>query len=172
MHRFSVIASLTFFWVVGYGQSPDKCPCSKSEYRQFDFWLGEWETFTNNSLAGTNRVVLLQDSCLLQENWLSANRNYSGTSYNFYDPQDQKWHQTWIDNQGQGLRLEGGLEKGNMVMRSGPMKNRQGDLVYHRITWTPNPDGTVRQLWESSPDGSTDWQSVFDGLYKKKEHPK
>jgi hypothetical protein len=34
------------------------------------------------------------------------------------------------------------------------------------LVFTPNPDGTVRQLWEQSPDGET-WTAVFDGLYRK-----
>jgi hypothetical protein len=36
--------------------------------------------------------------------------------------------------------------------------------VHERISWTPQPDGTVRQLWEQSADGSR-WRVVFDGRY-------
>jgi hypothetical protein len=43
----------------------------------------------------------------------------------------------------------------------------EGRPVKHRITWTPNADGSVRQLWESSgPNGQ--WVVVFDGLYRRK----
>ena len=34
--------------------------------------------------------------------------------------------------------------------------------------YAAHPDGTVRQLWESSADGGSTWQAVFDGLYRKK----
>jgi len=32
--------------------------------------------------------------------------------------------------------------------------------LFHRVTWTPNEDGTVRQLWETI----TDITIAFDGL--------
>lgn len=34
------------------------------------------------------------------------------------------------------------------------------------LTFFKNADGTVRQLWETSPD-RTSWQIVFDGLYTR-----
>lgn len=147
------------------------CPCCAPEFRQFDFWLGEWETLNlqqDNTLAGTNRIVLMQDSCVIQENWISANAGYTGTSYNWYDPQDRQWHQSWIDNQGGSLRLSGGLKDGKMVLYSGEMKNQQGQSYVNRITWTPNADSTVRQHWEVSSDKGKTWTTVFDGLYKRK----
>ncbi|MBC2845573.1 hypothetical protein [Winogradskyella flava] len=40
--------------------------------------------------------------------------------------------------------------------------------LFHRVTWTPNKDGTVRQLWETITDG-TDITIAFDGLYRRKD---
>jgi hypothetical protein len=37
----------------------------------------------------------------------------------------------------------------------------------NRITWTPNPDGTVRQRWDQSTDSGATWTTVFDGLYAR-----
>lgn len=165
MIRFTLMMVLLSWTISSSGQSS---PCAAEPYRQFDFWVGDWETTAGEKIAGTNNIVLLQDSCVIQENWTSAAGTYTGTSYNFYDPQDEHWHQTWIDNQGQSLRLKGGLEGKSMVLRSGEMKNAQKEPVYHRITWTPNDDGSVRQHWESSADGKNEWTTLFDGLYKKK----
>lgn len=149
-------------------QTKDPCPCCSAEYRQFDFWLGDWETTADEKVAGQNHILIMQDSCVIQENWTGADGQYSGTSYNYYDPQDQRWHQTWIDNQGQSLRLSVGLEGKDMVLKSGLMKTRDGEAVYHRITWTPNEDGSVRQHWQVTKEHSDDWKTLFDGLYKKK----
>lgn len=153
-------------------KSPNRtCPCCQPEFRQFDFWVGDWETYNpGDTLVGANRIVIMQDSCVIQENWTSARGAFTGTSYNFYNPQTGKWHQTWIDNQGAPLLLSGGLEDGKMVMYSGKMKNQQGKEYLNRITWTPNPDGTVRQLWEISNDDGKTWSSVFDGEYRRKEY--
>ena len=163
------ISLLSTTLIVGQTSS-NSCACCDSLHRQFDFWVGDWETFNpKNKLAGTNRIVFLQDSCIIQENWTSSNGNYTGTSYNFYNPQTQKWHQTWIDNQGGSLLLSGGLEDGKMVLYSEEMKNAQGQPYINRITWTPNPDKTVRQLWEVSSDKGATWTVAFDGMYRRKK---
>jgi len=39
--------------------------------------------------------------------------------------------------------------------------------VVNRITWTPNDDGSVRQLWEVLNVTENKWTIAFDGLYKK-----
>ena len=36
------------------------------------------------------------------------------------------------------------------------------------ITWSLEPDASVRQVWESSTDGGTTWTVAFDGRYVKK----
>jgi hypothetical protein len=80
---------------------------------------------------------------------------------NTYDVARKVWHQTWVDNDGLLLLLDGGLVNGRMVLEG------QGQGVRHRITWTPNPDGTVRQFWETA-DASGKWIVAFDGMYKRK----
>ena len=103
---------------------------------------------------------------MLRENWTSASPGYTGTSYNFYNRRTDIWTQVWVDNQGGSLHLTGGLQDGNMVLSSSTVKNPQGQDVVHRITWTPNADGTVRQLWQMQVEGA-DWVVAFDGLYRR-----
>ncbi len=154
-------------------QESKACPCCQPEFRQFDFWLGNWETYKpgTDTLLGHNRIVLLQDSCIIQENWTSAQGAYTGTSYNFYNSQTGKWHQTWIDNQGGSLLLSGRLEGKSMVLRSETMKTSKGEPYINRITWTPRADGTVRQHWEISKDDGKTWNTAFDGIYQKVGNP-
>lgn len=147
------------------------CPCCGPEYRQFDFWVGDWVAYDlqkEQALAGYNSIVLLQDSCVVQENWSSGNGSYSGTSYNWYDRQNDRWHQSWIDNQGGSLQLSGGLRAGKMVLSSPPMTDDDGNTLVNRITWTPNADGTVRQHWEITRDKGASWETLFDGLYRRR----
>jgi len=42
-----------------------------------------------------------------------------------------------------------------------------GKVIKHRITWTPNASGSVRQHWEST-DTKGEWSTTFDGLYMRK----
>ena len=145
-------------------QQPQPLGCATPLDRQFDFWVGRWEVRdTAGSVLGHNTIEVVEDGCVLQENWRGA-RGSTGRSLNFVDRGE--WHQVWVaNNSNSALRLTGGLRDGAMVMR-GTTIDAQGATVHNRITWTPLPHGEVRQLWETSPDGAT-WRAVFDGRYVK-----
>jgi tetratricopeptide (TPR) repeat protein len=138
-------------------------PCRSPEHRQFDFWLGEWEvTSPTGQAQGSNSITSIQDGCALREQWTSASGNI-GTSLNFYDAAKGVWHQTWIDDSGNALYLDGRLVAGAMVLSSDPESS-----PIQRITWTPltgEQQGKVRQLWESSTDGGASWSVAFEGIY-------
>jgi hypothetical protein len=87
-----------------------------------------------------------------------------GMSLNSYDRIRKRWHQTWADNTGGFLRLEGEFTNGSMVL-SGVRRTGKGTDIIDRITWTPLESGNVRQVWEVSPDGGESWSLVFDGTY-------
>jgi hypothetical protein len=141
-------------------------PCDTSEHRQFDFWLGEWNVRTpDGMLAGVNRITSEYGGCVLHERY-STGRGYSGESLNTYDAPRKVWHQTWVDSSGTLLLLEGGLRGRSMVLE-GRTTETDGQETRHRITWTPNADGSVRQHWEST-DGKGQWQTAFDGTYTRK----
>jgi hypothetical protein len=145
------------------------CACCHEKAKQFHFWVGDWEAYNpKGKLAGTNRIVLMEGNCVMQENWVASGGGFTGTSYNFYNSATDKWQQLWLDNQGGNLQLEGEWNGSAMILQSKPNRNRQGQMQIDRITWTPNADGTVRQLWETSVDGGTTWSVAFDGLYRKK----
>jgi len=139
--------------------------CNSAQHRQFDFWIGEWNVTSSGQPAGTNRIERILGGCVLQENWKGAGPGgISGSSFNVFDSATGHWHQTWVDSSGTLLLLDGGLVNGVMVL-SGTRPARDGSgTVLHRISWTPNPDGTVRQLWEASKDEGESWAALFDGL--------
>ena len=96
-HLIIILSIFTFSSTTA--QNNQKCTCCQKENRQFDFWLGEWEVFNQKGIkVGENRIVQIQDSCGIQENWTSAAQ--TGTSYNYYKPSDSSWHQIYLDNQG------------------------------------------------------------------------
>jgi hypothetical protein len=142
-------------------------PCTAPEYRQFDFWIGEWVVRNAaGQLAGTNTITREYDGCALVEHWQGAGGGM-GTSQNFYHQGDGRWHQNWIDSQASNpLWLVGGLDDaGAMVMTDVDSTT----TPMNRVTWTPNPDGSVRQHWEQSSDAGETWATVFDGLYVQRE---
>jgi len=141
-------------------------PCDAAAHREFDFWLGEWEVRTpDGKLAGVNRIAREYDGCVLHERYTTG-RGYSGESLNIHDASRKVWHQTWVDTSGTLLLLEGGLRDGRMVLE-GRTVGADGQTKRHRITWSANADGSVRQLWEST-DANDQWTIAFDGRYTRK----
>ncbi len=137
-------------------------------YGQFDFWVGEWDVFTpNGRQAGTNRIEKVTSGCILLEHWSGAGGG-SGKSINFYDPGRKKWVQEWVDASAGVILTAGELKDGSMVLE-GEHIYRNGRKELYRGTWTPQPDGTVRQLLEQSRDGGQTWYVWFDGKYVRKK---
>jgi hypothetical protein len=139
--------------------------CDEPAFRQFDFWIGEWRVHTpDGKLAGTNKITREYGGCVIHEHYTTA-RGYAGESLNMYDAGRRLWHQTWVDNEGVLLVLEGNFQDGRMRLE-GQNIGTDGKVAKHRITWTPNPDGSVRQHWESL-DANGEWVTAFDGNYTK-----
>lgn len=163
------------FWVCSWcaiavaGDAPPPPPpkaCAAAEFRQFDFWLGDWKvTDPKGNLAGTNLVTLEFDGCVLQEHW-KGSKGGTGSSFNVYDGAAKRWHQTWVDNGGTLLSLNGGLVEGRMVLE-GQRQGPKGEPVVNRISWEKLADGRVRQLWTISSDAGKTWSTAFDGVYAK-----
>jgi hypothetical protein len=144
------------------------CPASMAEYHQFDFWIGQWEVRNpKGAVVGHSRIEPISDGCGISERWdgMAGSR---GVSYNAWDTSSKHWHQFWVGNAPDGvLHLEGGLDHGKMTMQATQSNPQTGKAQVQRITWTPNADGSVRQLWDQSDDGGKSWTVSFDGLYRK-----
>lgn len=153
------------FTTFAMAQSPVQS-CSSDEHTQFDFWIGDWQVHgANGKLAGHNLIQKKHAGCVLHEQYTTPS-GYSGESFNIYEPGRKVWHQTWVDNTGTLLLLEGGMINGSMVLQ-GETTDSKGVVTKHRISWTPYPDASVRQHWESKDSGGK-WTTVFDGKYTRK----
>ena len=165
-NRRQAVLAASFLAFAAVARASAAAPCDAPEYRAFDFWLGEWRVAgPAGKLAGINRIEKEYGGCVLHERYVTG-RGYTGESLNTWDPARKVWHQTWVDNSGTLLVIEGGIRDGSMVME-GETTGADGKVTKHRITWTPNADGTVRQHWQSTDDKG-EWTTVFDGSYTKK----
>lgn len=148
---------------------PARPGCAGPEFRQFDFWIGEWDVHApQGRLLGRNRITSILGGCALREEWTSADGTTVGTSHNAYDPLDRRWHQDWVDNGPTRLTLVGGLAGREMVLEQRVPSGSPALAQAQRITWTPLADGRVRQHWQVSKDGGTTWATAFDGFYTKR----
>jgi len=156
---------------LGFIQTEDvETPPVEDPHRQFDFWVGNWECRTpDGALGGTNEITLECGDKVLQEHWTGAQGGV-GTSLNTYDARRKLWHQTWVDQYGTLLLLDGGLnEEGHMILE-GTRPAADGTEIQHRIRWAPS-DETVRQTWTVSRDGGAAWKTVADLIYSRVEKP-
>lgn len=163
---FILIFLLSFNPLSAQENSP--CPCCTDNHKAFDFWVGNWTVFnTEGKVVGTNKIVKMQNGCVLQENWRASNNKNTGTSYNFYDKSDSTWNQIWISNTGNILRLKGNLnEDRDMVLRSKLIDGKKGKY-YNQITWTENDDNSVTQHWVILNEDYKKIADAFTGIYRK-----
>lgn len=144
------------------------CACCTEAHQQFHFWVGDWTVHdSTGKLVGENNIVLMHDSCIMQENYTTS-KGYTGTSYNYYNVQDSSWNQTWVDNQGGSLLLKGRLQGEKMVLRSAMLEGKKGKF-YHRITWFSRKDGAVIQIWDVLNAKDELVQQAFWGEYQRKD---
>jgi hypothetical protein len=121
----------------------------------------------NGPVVGHNRVTLEQEGCLLVEHWTAASGGQTGTSFNYYDVRDKKWHQLYLDNSGNAgafPAMAGNLVDGKMVLLTD-----EKQTPVSRWTWYVLEPGKVRQMAEQSSDAQKTWNIVWDSVYAKPE---
>ena len=161
-----LFAALVLMLSPAGGAAPPPLSCAAPVHRQFDFWIGVWDVVDPaGKFAGTNRIEPADRGCALTESWSSAGGGYTGHSLSSVGS-DGRWRQTWVDSSGLRLELVGGLVDGKMVLEGETRADAAGaSPVKNRITWSPEPEGRVRQHWETSADGGKAYVTAFDGMY-------
>jgi tetratricopeptide (TPR) repeat protein len=142
-------------------------PCKASpEFRQFDFWIGEWDAKNAQGLTvGSSSIQLILGQCVIFENWSTPLS--SGKSLNIYDVNDKKWHQTWVDARGTLTQYVGELKDGKMVYVAETFVGGKKNLA--KMTFSKLDNGDVRQFGENSSDEGKTWTTMFDFIYVRKK---
>lgn len=173
MRALWISAALVFSGVPQAGAQDSETPpppCGGDAFKQFDFWLGEWDVTAGpeQALAGRNVITSEENGCLVLERWTSATGS-TGQSYNYYNPATEKWRQVWV-SQGAMIDYEGGLtETGSMKLVGTITYVGSGLQADFTGEWTLNDDGTVTQHFEQYDAETEEWGPWFTGLYTKVE---
>jgi hypothetical protein len=164
----SLFVFLSVFSVAAQDPTVDPCKAS-TEYRQFDFWIGEWDVKNpQGKIVGSSSVQQILGDCVIFENYETP--AYAGKSFNIYDREDKKWHQTWVDKNGVLTEYIGELKDGKMIYTAD--ETRGGKRTLLKMTFTKQSDGNVRQFGEQSTDGGKTWQTRYDLVYVRKKFMK
>jgi hypothetical protein len=142
-------------------------PCKAApEFRQFDFWIGEWDAKNVAGVTvGSSSIQLILGSCVIFENWSTP--VMSGKSFNIYDVNDKKWHQTWVDDKGSFTHYIGNFVDGKMVYVADTVI--AGKKTLAKMTFSKLPNGDVRQFGENSTDDGKTWTTSFDLTYSRRK---
>src|ERR1700754_4891452 len=137
LHMRWLIIPLTIACLSSKAQQAPARPCSSDTiYRQFDFWIGEWEVYGPKGKAGTSNIERILDSCVILENWTSARLGYTGKSFNTYNSSTKQWQQTWVDNAGGATEyLRGQAGKDMMVFYADKNIGADGKSFLRRLSF-------------------------------------
>jgi hypothetical protein len=146
---------------------PAKAPCAAPEYHQLDFWIGQWNVYEKDTgkKSSTSRIESVMGGCGIGEHYEEPGDPagpYSGTSYSSYDRKDGKWHQMYVDTNGNVEWFSGSLDDGEMVMEAPGANNTLRKMVYRKLD-----DGSVEQIGTGSTDYGRHWKPMYDYIYKK-----
>ena len=162
--------------IMAFYMKAQKTPCTADPvYRQFDFWIGEWDVYAKNGKkAGDSKIDLILDSCIILENWKSASVSqgvyYAGKSFNTYNSTSKQWQQTWVDNVGGSTEfLEGHFENNKMTFQTKPFQFSKDTMAVRRLTFYNLDVNRVRQHGEISKDGGRTWSTEYDLEYRRKK---
>jgi hypothetical protein len=143
--------------------------CSAPEFRQFDFWIGEWDLTWPNSGHGTNVVSSQLDSCAIEERFSSSGDSpFRGRSLSTYDAWSKKWRQTWVDNRGFYLDFEGAFTDDRMVLMREATEH-DGNKFLQRMVWFNITEDSLDWHWERSDNEGQTWQTLWEIHYVRKK---
>jgi tetratricopeptide (TPR) repeat protein len=145
-------------------------PCKNPrnpEYRQFDFWVGDWDVFdkTGNKVGESSVKLILKD-CVVYENWTSGFGG-EGKSFNKYNPWAKQWEQYWVD-EGVDRMFFTGHRVGEEMQFETEANMADGKPLHRKLTFYKLPDGSVRQFSRGSSDGGRTYSTEYDFVYKRK----
>ncbi|HEY0436188.1 MAG TPA: hypothetical protein VGC92_06080 [Phenylobacterium sp.] len=148
--------------------APPTPACADAAHHAFDFWIGRWDVTDTKTgeAAGKSLIESLYGGCTLRENW--SDPFLTGGSLNTFDAASGKWRQTWTDSAGAWREFVGGLEAGKMVMIARqPSRRDPAKVILVRLSFTPSPDGSVRQYSDVSQDDGATWTERYDYTYRR-----
>ncbi len=141
-----------------------------TDEKSMDFWIGTWEVNSYQTKAdgtiletlkmGTNTISKIKGGKVIHEDFKIP--GFNGESWSVFNPQDKTWRQTWVDDSGGYLTLDGGQVGEEFVLNlSYPNKNQ-------RMRFTKITKESFTWIWESKQEEkwSTAWRIEYKRIKK------
>ena len=150
--------------------------CSAPEYRQLDFWVGEWEltwpggqgnTPEGETGEGVNVITRELGDCVIYESFTGD--GFNGQSFSIYDARAEEWKQTWVDNQGGHIAFTGGMAANStMYFQTAPFEDAQGNERINRMIWEGIARTRLTWRWQTSADDGDTWTDLWVISYTRR----
>jgi len=144
-------------------------PCAAPESNQFDFWVGDWNGAYGDTAHATNAITKEFDGCLIHEHFNDPAQYYKGESWSMYNPKQQIWQQTWVDNQGAYIALTGKFENNEMTLSTQPKAGPNGKPIVNRMVYSNITKDSFDWRWESTQDEGKTWTENWKIRYTRKK---
>jgi ketosteroid isomerase-like protein len=165
----AVAAAFTLLCAPAWAQAPPSTPPCQSApaYRQFDFWIGEWDVHNAQGRpVGESSIQLILGGCVILENWTGRD-GFTGKSFNSYNRNTKKWEQVWVDVSGAFRKFAGEFKDGELHYVAHDF-DRAGRPILIRMIFQKQGDDRVRQRSEFSADAGATWQPRYDFVYTRR----
>jgi hypothetical protein len=139
----------------------------RPEYRQLDFWIGEWSVMNGDKKVSEVTVEPILKGCALAETW---NANNVGKAMATFNPEANAWEYFWVTDRGRRLYFTQGTMSQNEMRFSYESTQAGGEKRSHHWSLFNLPDGRVRELDVWTTDGGKTWNTGYDYYWSKKSH--
>ena len=152
--------------------TPAPVPCQAEQYRQMDFWVGDWDLTWKNqdgSEAKGNNLITkdVLGDCVITENFNGAPGNtLIGISHSTYSAPHKLWRQTWVDNQGGYFSLYGGPQDDRTFILDMERLNDKGP--FSRMVFEEIKDDSLVWRWQGKKGEADDWADQWVIHYARK----
>jgi hypothetical protein len=152
--------------------------CAAPEFRQLDFWIGDWDVAvharsspTSDQWAdarGHQHVEAILGGCAISEHFTAEGPPvpWSGASYSMWQPQQATWRQTWVDDSGGYIALHGGPERDGFVLYGEP-RDAGGTQTQMRMVFSAVTPTSLHWEWQQTSDGWTTASPVMQIEYRR-----
>lgn len=151
--------------IVSHGAVQGNRPigCLSQEYRQLDYWVGEWDVYPSGTgvVIAESTISQRESGCVIHEEWRPF-RGAHGESVSIYDGSDRHWHQTYVT--ATGIRTE---YTGNLDANGAMRLDVGGATPPARMSYQRLDANTVRQ-WGEQQDANGQWLVTYDLTYRRR----
>lgn len=149
----------------GQGQAA-AAACSSGEYRQLDFWVGDWiATWSKpDGTTGTGRNRITRDeygSCVITEHFTADDGSMKGHSVSTYLAPAREWRQTWVDDQGGYFDLVGGPLPGAGQRFYFETFRRHPSAPFARMVWEDVTRDKFTWRWQKKAGANDSWSDSW-----------